>query len=80
MLMQRWHGFNPYVLIGIMNSSVRISPIAGVGMRLLMKIPEKTVLNLFSNPAFSGITEQKQDFLFQSFPGQKPGKPGFLRR
>ena len=33
-----------------------------------IKIPEKTVLNLYSKPAFSGISELKQDFLSQFFP------------
>jgi hypothetical protein len=44
-----------------------------------IKIPEKTDLNLYSNPAFSGISEQKQDFLSKFFSSQRPGKPYFLR-
>lgn len=43
-------------------------------------IPEKVCLIQISFSAFSGISEQKQDFLSQFFSSQRPGKPYFLRR
>ena len=44
-----------------------------------IKIPEKTDLNLYSNPAFSGMSEQKQDFLSKIFFQSKARKALFLK-
>jgi hypothetical protein len=43
-----------------------------------IKIPEKTDLNLFSNPAFSGIIETKTEVSFLCFFDQKPGSPVYI--